>query len=462
MLPIPENLPRCFRGRRGTARFFDASSFLINRPRRVDRMNDQANGVVERLDVAPESIASWNRNDTTWMLGLFGTAIGAGTLFLPINAGIGGFWPLMALALLAFPMTFYAHRGLTRFVLSGREGADITEVVEQHFGKGAGAMITLLYFFAIFPILLIYSVALTNTVGSFLEHQLHVMPPPRAVLAFVLIMGLLAVVRCGERFIVKAMSLMVYPFIVALLFLAVFLIPHWTGGILSTATTLPEPSAFLPTLWLAIPVMVFSFNHTPIISAFAVDQKRQYGENAEVRSSQILARAHGLMVVMVLFFVFSCVLTLSPAQLAEAKAQNISILSYLANHFNNPTIAFVAPLIAFVAISKSFLGHYIGASEGLKGLVLKSGRRPAPKALDRMTAMFMLVVCWLVATLNPSILGMIETLGGPVISALLFLMPMYAIYKVPAMRKYASAWSNYFVIAAGLVAISALIFSLTR
>ncbi|MCQ9471547.1 HAAAP family serine/threonine permease [Pseudomonas alliivorans] len=425
-------------------------------------MNDQANGVVERLDVTPASVAAWSRNDTTWMLGLFGTAIGAGTLFLPINAGIGGFWPLMVLAVLAFPMTFYAHRGLTRFVLSGREGADITEVVEQHFGKAAGALITLLYFFAIFPILLIYSVALTNTVGSFLEHQLHLEPPPRAILALLLIVGLLAVVRCGERFIVKAMSLMVYPFIVALLFLAVFLIPHWTGGILSTATTLPDASAFWPTLWLAIPVMVFSFNHTPIISAFAVDQKRQYGENAEVRSSQILARAHGLMVVMVLFFVFSCVLTLSPIQLAEAKAQNISILSYLANHFSNPTIAFVAPLIAFVAISKSFLGHYIGASEGLKGLIVKTGRRPAPKVLDRLTAAFMLVVCWIVATLNPSILGMIETLGGPVISALLFLMPMYAIHKVPAMRQYAGKLSNVFVVAAGVVAITALVYSLVQ
>ncbi|MEE5106296.1 aromatic amino acid transport family protein [Pseudomonas alliivorans] len=425
-------------------------------------MNDQANGVVERLDVTPANVAAWNRNDTTWMLGLFGTAIGAGTLFLPINAGIGGFWPLMVLAVLAFPMTFYAHRGLTRFVLSGREGADITEVVEQHFGKAAGALITLLYFFAIFPILLIYSVALTNTVGSFLEHQLHLEPPPRAILALLLIVGLLAVVRCGERFIVKAMSLMVYPFIVALLFLAVFLIPHWTGGILSTATTLPDASAFWPTLWLAIPVMVFSFNHTPIISAFAVDQKRQYGENAEVRSSQILGRAHGLMVVMVLFFVFSCVLTLSPIQLAEAKAQNISILSYLANHFSNPTIAFVAPLIAFVAISKSFLGHYIGASEGLKGLIVKTGRRPAPKVLDRVTAAFMLVVCWIVATLNPSILGMIETLGGPVISALLFLMPMYAIHKVPAMRQYAGKLSNVFVVAAGVVAITALVYSLVQ
>ncbi|MGV8921286.1 MAG: serine/threonine transporter [Pseudomonas sp.] len=423
-------------------------------------MNDQANSVDERFATAPASLASWSRHDTTWMLGLFGTAIGAGTLFLPINAGIGGFWPLLILAVLAFPMTFYAHRGLTRFVLSGREGADITEVVEEHFGKTAGALITLLYFFAVFPILLIYSVALTNTVGSFLEHQLHVQPPPRALLALLLIVGLLAVVRCGEKAIVKAMSLMVYPFIVALLFLAVFLIPHWTGGILTTATTLPEPSALLHTLWLAIPVMVFSFNHSPIISAFALDQKRQYGEYAEQRSSQILGRAHGLMVVMVLFFVFSCVLTLSPAQLAEAKAQNLSILSYLANHFSNPTIAFVAPLIAFVAIAKSFLGHYIGASEGLKGLVVKAGQRPAPKTLDRLTAAFMLVVCWLVATWNPSILGMIETLGGPIIAALLFLMPMYAVRRVPAMRRYAGKASNIFVTLVGLVAISALLYSL--
>lgn len=167
------------------------------------------------------------------------------------------------------------------------------------------------------------------------------------------------------------------------------------------------------------------------------------------------------MVVMVLFFVFSCVLTLSPAQLAEAKAQNLSILSYLANHFSNPTIAFAAPLIAFVAISKSFLGHYIGASEGLKGLIAKSGRKPGAKALDRMTAAFMLVVCWLVATLNPSILGMIETLGGPIIAALLFLMPMYAIRRVPAMRQYSGQMSNVFVTLVGLVAISALIYSLS-
>ncbi|STQ09577.1 serine transporter [Enterobacter cloacae] len=58
--------------------------------------------------------------------------------------------------------------------------------------------------------------------------------------------------------------------------------------------------------------------------------------------------------------VFSCVLSLSPADLAAAKEQNISILSYLANHFNAPIIAWMAPIIAIIAITKSFLGHYLG------------------------------------------------------------------------------------------------------
>ncbi|QAY82458.1 serine/threonine transporter [Pseudomonas arsenicoxydans] len=404
----------------------------------------------------------WSKHDTTWMLGLYGTAIGAGTLFLPINAGVGGFWPLLILAVLAFPMTYFAHRGLTRFVLSGRSG-DITEVVEEHFGIGAGKLITLLYFFAIFPILLVYSVALTNTLSSFMEHQLHIAPPPRAILSLVLILGLMAIVRCGQGVIVKCMSVLVYPFVAALLLLGLSLIPNWNGAFFATASEgMPLP-LFFKTLWLAIPVMVFSFNHSPIISAFAVDQKQRYGEQAERKSSGILAIAHAMMVVTVMFFCFSCVLALSPADLAAAKAQNISILSYLANHFQTPVIAYAAPLIALVAITKSFLGHDIGASEGFQGLIVKSlrgrGRVMSASWLNRITALFMILSCWAVATFNPSILGMIETLGGPIIACLLFLMPMYAIRRVPALRQYSGQASNVFVVLIGLIALSAIIYS---
>ena len=180
-----------------------------------------------------------NKADVVWMLGLYGTAIGAGVLFLPINAGVGGLWPLVAMLILALPLTFFAHRGLTRFVLSGatRDG-DITEVVEEHFGKTAGKFITLLYFFAIYPILLMYSVAITNTVESLMVHQLGMTAPPRAILSLVLILGLMAIVRLGGQVIVKAMSVLVFPFVVTLMGLAVYLIPHWNGAIITEAPAL--------------------------------------------------------------------------------------------------------------------------------------------------------------------------------------------------------------------------------
>ncbi|WP_038908665.1 HAAAP family serine/threonine permease [Dickeya oryzae] len=414
-----------------------------------------------------ENASGWRKSDTVWMLGLYGTAIGAGVLFLPINAGIGGLIPLIIMAIIAFPMTYFSHRALCRFVLSGKKGGeDITEVVEEHFGTGAGKLITLLYFFAIYPILLVYSVAITNTVDSFITHQLHLPSPPRAILSLILILGLMFIVRFGEAMIVKAMSVLVYPFVAVLMMLALYLVPHWNTTVFHniSLTNSTTGNSLLATLWLAIPVMVFSFNHSPIISSFAVAKRREYGDNAERKCARILACSHIMMVLTVMFFVFSCVLALSPSDLMEAKAQNISILSYLANHFNNPVMGYLAPVIATIAISKSFLGHYLGAGEGLNGMMTKMlrsrGKTVSTAKLNRITALFMLVTTWLVATLNPSILGMIETMGGPVIACLLFLMPMYAIRKVPAMRQYSGALSNVFVTLLGLIAITAIVYTL--
>ena len=193
-------------------------------------------------------------------------------------------------------------------------------------------------------------------------------------------------------------------------------------------------------------------------------KRDEYGDHAEHKCSRILCFSTILMVLTVMFFVFSCVLSLSPAHLADAKAQNISILTFLANHFNNPFIGLLAPLVAFVAITKSFLGHYLGASEGFSGLLVKAihqrGKTVHPAMVNRLTGGFMLVTAWLTATKNPSILGIIETLGGPIIAVLLFLLPMYAIQKVPAMARYRGAASNYFVWGVGFIALAAIIYKL--
>lgn len=427
-------------------------------------LNDSATLVTS----TPNSSSSeWTKQNTIWMLSLYGTAIGAGTLFLPIDAGVNGILPLIIMALLAFPLTFYSHRALCRFVLSGKSAHnDITEVVEEHFGQFAGRMLTLLYFFAIYPILLMYSVAITNTTESFLVNQLGLHSPPRALLALLLILSLMTIIRFGQDVIVKSMSFLVYPFATILFLLSLYLIPYWNSSILEQSNSLQANGGhgLLMTLWLIIPVMVFSFNHSPIISSFAVNQKQTYGKDADKKCSTIMKYSHLMMVFSVMFFVFSCVFSLSPQDLIMAKQQNISILSYLANHFNTPVMAYIAPLIAFIAISKSFLGHYLGAKEGLSSIIvktLKSSNRTISKSnLQKVIEFFMIITCWVVATLNPNILKMIETLGGPIIAILLFIMPMYAIAKVPAMKQYKNQLSNVFITILGLISISAIVYGL--
>ncbi|NVC95467.1 HAAAP family serine/threonine permease [Vibrio natriegens] len=399
---------------------------------------------------------SWSKHDTHWVLSLFGTAVGAGILFLPINLGIGGFWPLVTMAILAFPMTFLAHRGLARFVLSSKiKNADFTDVVEEHFGAKAGRAISLLYFLSIFPILLIYGVGITNTVDSFMVNQAGMESIPRPLLSGVLVFGLIAIMMAGEKVMLRAFAVMVYPLVAILAFLSFYLMPNWTMPVLNA----PEMGSFANTMWLAVPVVIFSFSHAAAISSFANVQRRHYGKDADFKSVLILRRTSVMLIAFVLLFVFSCVLSLSPQQLTEAKAQNVSVLSYLANATDNPFIATLGPLVAFVAITSSFLGHFLGARESLNGLLTKNSNLPQRRA-DKVSVVVLFISIWIAAIINPSILGMMEALSGPVIAMILFIMPMMAVYKIESLKDYRGKLSTYFVLLTGIVAVSALIFSL--
>ncbi|MEJ2762825.1 aromatic amino acid transport family protein [Photobacterium sp. MCCC 1A19761] len=409
------------------------------------------------LSQTGEAAPRWSQHDTSWMLSLFGTAVGAGILFLPINIGVGGFWPLVIMALLAGPMTFLAHRGLARFVLSSsRPDADFTDVVEEHFGVGAGRLIALLYFLSIFPILLIYGVGLTNTVESFLIHQLGITPPSRVLLSGGLIFAMIAVMMAGEKAMLKAFAVIVYPLAAILAGLSLYLVPNWQFPVM---TVWPQWQELSLTLWLAVPVTVFAFSHAAAISSFVHAQRRHYGAQAGAKSEHILRRTSVMLIVFVLFFVFSCVLSLTPAQLMEAKAQNVSVLSYLANVHNSPFIVALGPLIAFIAITSSFLGHFMGARESLNGLLHKQTGVAVAK-LDKLGIVLMFLSIWLAAVLNPSILGMMEALSGPVIAMILFILPMLAVYRVEGLKAYRGQLSTYFVLVVGLLAVSAILYNL--
>ncbi|MCF0156857.1 MAG: septum formation initiator [Veillonella sp.] len=406
----------------------------------------------------------WNSQDRTWMLALFGTAIGAGVLFLPINAGMGGIYSFLFITLLVFPVTFYAHRGLAHFVGGAKNPeAGITGVIREYFGEKAQNVFNLVFFCALYTILLMYAVALTNTVLSIFENQFHIMNAPRSIVALALILFLLGIVQTGQQLIIKIMSYLVYPFIAMLLFVSVYLIPYWNGALFDFQGALTPPSgdSLIMTLWMTLPVLIFSFNHYPMISPLVVNQHKTYGDKWDKKAKWIQRNSYLLMMFVVLFFAYSCALALSPADLAQAKAENISILSYLANHLNTPIMVLIGPILALVAITKSFLGHYVGAYEAIRDLIIEfgesRGQHYSKKFVNTVIFAFMVVTCWGVAYADPSILGLIETVTGPLTALILIILPMYGIHKVKQLAKYRNKLSNYFITTIGILTIVAII-----
>ncbi|MGX4670479.1 aromatic amino acid transport family protein [Cerasibacillus sp. JNUCC 74] len=408
----------------------------------------------------------WHMQDTTWAMSLFGTAIGAGVLFLPINAGAGGILSLLLITVLAFPVMYFSHRAMAKMIYSSESaGEGITATVREYFGKKASTVFDIIYFFSIYAILLMYAVSLTNTAGSFMENQLDMQSPPRIILSLILVLGLIFIVNFGHDVTVKVMSWIVYPFIATLVFLSLYLIPQWDFSNLSLAGNFASVNGgvgftdILGMAWFILPIIVFSFNHSPMISTFVIKQRESYGiENVDRKCAQIQKVCYIMTISVVLFFVFSTVLSVTSGELALAKEQNLPILSYLANKYSMPLFAYAAPIIAFIAITKSFLGHYVGAYEGLEDIIVQAaksrGKNINSKTVKNIIIGFMIVTCWLVAYANPSILDLIDMINAPLIALILFLLPMYAIYKVPALAKYRKNYiSNAFVIIVGILVV---------
>lgn len=399
--------------------------------------------------------------DFRWIMSLFGTAVGAGILFLPIKAGVAGIYPVFFMMIIALPMVFFSHWGLAKYCFG--EKGDISDISGKYYGAKTGFFITLLYFFAFLPACVMYGVGITNTAISFMENQLGYADVSRALVVLVLISFLMFVMVFNEDLVIRVCELLVYPLCFILLAFSLYLIKYWDFSVFDT---LPSASDFLLTCFFALPILAFAFEHTPAISTFVGSMKRRYGDTLGFEKSKKALFINSLLLLFfIMFFVFSSLMCLSPADLEIAREQNISIVSHFANKLNNPFISICAPLIAFLAIATSFFGHYFGAREGLCGLVDKGAKLLGkssfePKKLLRFCDFVFFVLMLVCSYLNPSIIAIIDTLSGPVIVAILFVLPVVGFYSVGALKKYKSRLADIFIFIFGVVTIATVGFNI--
>ena len=391
-----------------------------------------------------------------WVITLFGTGVGAGILFLPINAGSFGFWPLVIATLLIAPMVFFSHRTYARIVsASPVKGLDVLQVITALTGRKRGFASAVLYWLGIYPTVLIYAISITNTLDSFIVNQLGGTQVSRWLLALVAVGVMTGAYAFGKKLTLWLANALVYPLIIALAAVSLYLIPSWDfTGFRSYESSYPVWQGLL----LILPVLVFSFSHMAALSQFALDtQKKMDGDVAatEREVSRVELVTAILLVAFTMFFVWSCSLALGADGMDAAREQNVPVLSYLANETDAPFMAWMSPIIAMCAIITSYFGHLLGTEEGTAYLV----RSVAPDVAARFSTstlrwavnIFVLVTAVLVAVLNPSILDMISVVGGIFVAFLVYIMPALLFAKATAFKHYARRPDTIFVFALGLV-----------
>ena len=400
-----------------------------------------------------------------WVITLFGTGVGAGILFLPINAGSFGFWPLVIATLLIGPMVFFSHRTYARIVsASPVKGLDVLQVITALTGRKRGFASAVLYWLGIYPTVLIYAISITNTLDSFIVNQLGGAQVSRWLLALVAVGVMTGAYAFGKKLTLWLANALVYPLIIALAAVSLYLIPSWDfAGFRSYESSYPVWQGLL----LILPVLVFSFSHMAALSQFALDtQKKMDGDVAatEREVSKVELVTAILLVAFTMFFVWSCSLALGADGMDAAREANVPVLSYLANETNAPFMAWISPIIAIAAIVTSYFGHLLGTEEGTAYLL----RSVAPNVAARFSTstlrwainIFVLVTAVLVAVLNPSILDMISVVGGIFVAFLVYIMPALLFAKATAFKHYARRPDTIFVFVLGLVIMGVTVWNM--
>lgn len=402
----------------------------------------------------------WSKEETLWSFALYGTAVGAGTLFLPIQLGSAGAIVLLITALVAYPLTYWPHKALAQFILSsnakGSEG--ITSAVTHYYGKKIGNLITTLYFVAFFVVVLIYAVAITNSVTEQLAKHLTVDTTVRVLVSLGVVMVLNLIFLTGRHVTIKVMGFLVFPLIAYFLFVSLYLTGSWQPSLLTSQMAFDQHT--LHQVWISIPVMVFAFSHTPIISTFAVDRREKYGDAAMGKCKKIMKVAYLIICLSVLFFVFSCLLSIPPSYIVAAKEEGVTILSALSMMPSSPAwLGISGIVVAIVAMSKSFLGTYFGVIEGATEIMKSSlnqvgikKSRAFNRALSIMAVSF---ITFVVCVINPNAISMIYAISGPLIAMILFIMPTLSTYLIPALKPYRS-FGNLLTLIVGILCVSVM------
>ena len=413
----------------------------------------------------PESTSSFS--EWSWILALFGTAVGAGILYLPLEVGSTGIWALVFLSVVVFPLVYYSHKSILTLLLSENENLDYPSLVVRSFGQRFSQVGVIIYFLTFYAVLFSYSIGLNANLGDFL-FQMGATSTNWAkgpYLSFIILTALALLHTVGAKIVLRAMTALTFVLIVVLFGLSVYLIPFWD---LSAFHREFSWIVFVSDTLLILPILTFSFVFFPAMSSM-VSAYRQSTKSSTDEASRTLGRlalkTSALLMLFVLFFVFSCLLALAPEEFARAEAENLNCLAILSSKEEIPkTLALIAPLIGLAALLTSFVGVFLAVRESAHQIVSQGLSRIARhsawatqfmesrKGIDSFVLFSLFSSLWVLTLANPSVMELFGLLITPLVAIFLFILPVAILVKTTGFKVLKNP-SHIFVLLTGIIVL---------
>ena len=383
-------------------------------------------------------------SEWSWILTMFGTAVGAGILYLPVQVGLTGLWSLVFLSVFLFPLIYYSHKNVVTMLLSQPGESDYANVLASRFGHFFGESIVIVYFLTFYVLLFSYLVGLIANLADFLVNigVTSTNFKGESWLSLLVVTCFAMLYLIGAKVILRVMSAVSLALLILLFGISVYLIPFW-----DIMPYIHKPSLFLFTddLLLVLPILTISFVFFPasssMLAAFRVSREANENNGPQCLNRVVL-KTTALLLIFVLLFVFSCLLSLSPEAFKEAATTNLNCLALLSSKEGiSPIIAKIGPIIGLAALVTSFMGVFFAVQESaiqlverFLALVVQRGKRACPssqrnKRLNIFVLLSLFVSLWILSLFNPSIMDLFGLILSPLVAIFLLILPSVVLIR---------------------------------
>ncbi|AUX12783.1 hypothetical protein C0213_00725 [Latilactobacillus sakei] len=403
-----------------------------------------------------QSATKFDGTDWGWVFMSIGMAIGAGIVFLPVKVGLVGLWVFLVSAVIAYPAMYLFQKLFINTLAESKKCEDYPSVISGYLGKNWGFLLGVLYFLMLLIWVFVYSTAITNDSASFLRsfHVTKTVWSNNPFYGLIVICLLVAIASRAEKLLFKISSFMVCTKLIIVFVLGVVMVQHWD---LRNVAAFPDLGYLIKQTIILLPFTLTSILFLQSLSPMVISF-RSHNKNIEVaryKSIRAMNIAFFTLFFVVFFYAISFNLALGHDQAVEAYEKNISTLAIAAQNMNGNSIKILSFILNIFAVMTAFFGVFLGFHEACQGIAVNILHRIMPqhkinkKKLSFGILIFAILVSWSAILLNAPVLSF-TSLCSPIFGMIGCLIPVYLVYRVPALNKLKGP-SLYLIIFTGIL-----------